>query len=320
MAEVKNRVFRLPEKQNLIILIVFAALIIGFRIGSPYYLTGTNITSMLVAAVPLGLIAIGECVCLMSGYFDMSVGMVASLAGIVWAKLIVDAGVNTWLALFLALGFGLLSGALAGVSVAFLSIPAWMATYALFQIWRGIIYILTNGTAIRMIDYTEFKVIGQTKLFGSETFTLPILILLLAYLLTFLMLRYTKLGRSMYIIGGNMEAARNAGIKIKRTQVVCFLISGVLAALGGLIFASRSASAQPFIGELYAMQGIAATVVGGTKMTGGKANIAMTLVGVLIIIGIQNGLNMIGVPNFYQFIATGSILFIAVLIQTDRRN
>lgn len=305
-------------KQNIIIVLVFLALIIVFSIGSEYFLTAKNIATILIAAVPLGLIAIGECTCLISGFFDMSPGMVASLSGVLWAVMVSQFGMNTWLSFLIALLFGLLSGSIAGVSVAWLKLPAWMATYALYQIWRGVIMVITEGEAIRMTTYEEFKVLGQTPILGPVT--LPVVLLIVAYIVMYFVYRYTKLGRALFTIGGNPEAARNVGINVELTQFFCFILSGALASLGGLLFASRSASAQPIIGELYAMQAIAATVAGGTRMGGGKGDIRMTFVGVLIVVAIQNGLIMINVPSFYQYIATGVILFIAVLLQTEREK
>lgn len=312
----KKLLLHADTKQNLIIFIVFIAIMAVFSIGSEYFLKPKNIVAILVAAVPLGLIAIGECTCLVGGSFDMSPGMVASLAGVIWAVLITRSGMGTWPAFFIALAFGIGSGCIAGASVAWLKMPAWMATYALFQIWRGVIMIITEGTAIRMTNYAEFKIIGQTKVIGD--IPLPVFLLLFAYVVMYFVFRYTKLGRALFTIGGNITAAKNIGLKVELVQFLCFALSGFLAALGGLLFASRSASAQPIIGELYAMQAIAATVVGGTRMGGGKANLAMTFIGVLIVVGMQNGMSMISVPTFYQYIATGVILFIAVLLQTDR--
>lgn len=317
MANSKRKILlNRDNKQNIIILIVFVAIMAVFSIGSEYFLKPKNIVAILVAAVPLGLIAIGECTCLVSGFFDMSPGMVASLSGVIWAVLITRNGMGVWPAFFIALAFGVGSGCIAGASVAWLKMPAWMATYALYQIWRGVIMIITEGTAIRMTNYADFKIIGQTKVIGD--IPLPVILLILAYILMYFVFRYTKLGRALFTIGGNVDAAKNIGIRIDWVQFFCFVLSGFLASLGGLLFASRSASAQPIIGELYAMQAIAATVVGGTRMGGGKANLAMTFIGVLIVVGMQNGMSMINVPTFYQYIATGVILFIAVLFQTDR--
>lgn len=318
-----NKVLHLKKKlskdqrQNFIIVLALIVLMLFFGILSPYFLKPSNLVALLVAAVPLGLIGIGECGCLLTGQFDMSVGMVASLAGVIWTMLITELGVPTYAAFFIALFFGILSGMFAGISVSFWNMPAWMATYALFQIWKGIIYILTNGEAIRMTTYKSFKYLGQHKLFGTP-FTWAVVILILAYVAMHFLLRYTKLGRDLFVVGGNREAAKNVGIRIRFAQTFVFVLSGALSALAGLLFASRSGSGQPVIGDLYAMQAIAGAVVGGTAMTGGKANMAMTFVGIMIVVCLQNGLNMIAVPSFYQHIATGVILVLAILVQTER--
>ena len=305
-------------RQNLIIVAAYIVILAVFAFQSEYFLRGKNIAAMLVAAVPLGLIAISECLCLLTGNLDMAPGMIASLSGVIWALLITKLGMNVWLAFAAALLFGLIAGFCSGLLVSYLKLPAFIATYGMMLIWQGIIHIVTNGEAISMKKDRAFKLLGQTKLFGTAI-TLPVLFLVVIYLIMIYVMKKTPFGRSLYVIGGNRDAAVNIGINIRRATCVVFIISALLSALAGLLFASRSAAAQPTIGETYAMQAIAATVVGGTKMGGGKASIGMTFLGVLIVIAIQNGLNMIGVNSFYQFIANGLIVFAAVFIQTDRK-
>lgn len=307
------------NKQNIMIVVAYIIIMIVFSIQSPYFFKGPNLSSMLVSAVALGLIAISEGLCLLTGNLDMAPGMIASLAGVIWALLVTEVGMNVWLAFFIGLLYGIIAGMIAGFLVAYLKLPAFIATYALMLIWQGVIYILTNGKAISMSKYPKFKLIGQTKVFGTPI-TVPVLILIIIYIVMFIVMKYTKYGRSLYIIGGNREAAVNIGINIKKSLNFVFIISAGLSAIGGLLFASRAASAQPIIGESYAMQAIAATVVGGTTMEGGKASIGMTFVGVLIVVAIQSGLNMAGVSSFYQYIANGAIVFIAVLIQTGKKQ
>ena len=203
-------------KQIILIVAAFTIMILVFSIGSEYFLKKDNIITILISAVPLGLIAIGECACLVTGVFDMSPGMVASLAGVIWATLITQFGMNTWLAFAIALFFGLFSGAIAGVSTAWFMMPAWMSTYALMQIWRGVIMIITGGKAINMSAYPEFKVLGQTKI--TNSITLPILLLIIIYVIVYFVFKYTKFGRSLFIVGGNIEAAKNAGLPVKSIQ------------------------------------------------------------------------------------------------------
>ena len=168
-------------RQNIIVLAALVVVMAFFGIRSPYFLKPANLVALLAAAVPLGLIGIAESVCLLTGAFDMAVGMVASLGGVIVTMLISEAGYATYVAYAIALVFGILSGLVAGVSVGYLKMPAWIATFALMNIWRGVIYILTNGDAIRMTKFKEFKWLGQHKIFGTDV-TPAIVILILAFL------------------------------------------------------------------------------------------------------------------------------------------
>lgn len=306
-------------RQNIVIIIIFIGMLALFGTLSEYFLTGKNFITILNSAVPLGLIGIGQCYCLLTGSFDMSVGMTASFAGIIWTRLITDFDMPIYAAFAIGIVFGIASGLLNGWAVAYMKMPAWIATYATMQMWQGVIYIITEGEAVRMTKYKAFKWLGQHKCFGTD---IPpaVLILIALFVLAYFVLKYTKLGRDLYIIGGNIEAAKNTGIRIKRGQMFVFTVSGFMAALAGLLFASRSGSGQPIIGDQYAMQAIAGTVIGGTAMTGGKANIAMTFVGVMMVVCLQNGLIMAGVPAFYQHIATGAAVVLAIWLQTERKK
>jgi ribose transport system permease protein len=306
-------------RQNIVIILAFIAMLALFGSLSEYFLTKKNFITLLNSAVPLGLIAIGQCYCLLTGAFDMSVGMTASFAGIIWTRLITDFDMPIYVAFAIGLAFGIVSGLINGCAVAHLKMPAWIATYATMQMWQGVIYIITEGEAVRMTKYKAFKWLGQHKCFGTS---IPpaVLIMIGLFILAYFVLKYTKLGRDLYIIGGNIEAAKNTGIRIKRGQMFVFTVSGFMAALAGLLFASRSGSGQPIIGDQYAMQAIAGTVIGGTAMTGGKANIAMTFIGVMMVVCLQNGLIMAGVPAFYQHIATGAAVVLAIWVQTERKK
>lgn len=313
----RKRSTNMNVRQNLIVLIAFVSVMLFFGIKSPFFLKPKNLAALLEAAVPLALIGLGESLCLLLGAFDMSVGMVASLSGIIWTTLIANYGFPTYVAFFLAILFGGLSGVGGGAAVAYLNMPAWMATYALMQIWKGVTYIITGGDAVRMTKFYAFKYLGQHGILGSSI-TWAVIIMIGIFVLFWFILRYTPLGRDLFVVGGNMEAAKNVGIRIRGCQVFVFVMSGLLAALGGALFASRSGSGQPVIGELYAMQGIAGAVIGGTAMVGGKINIVMTFVGIMFVVCMQNGLNMISVPAFYQHITTGIVLALAILVQNGR--
>lgn len=306
------------QKQYIIVAAVAILIYAFFGYQSKYFLKWKNIVAILVTVAPIGLVTIAECSLLTCGEWDMSCGNVASIAGIVWALLIL-AGMNTWLALALALVVGMISGLIVGVIVAYCNITAWMASYCVLMIIQTGIYVLTDGLAISMSKYKEFKILGQLEVFGTDI-TLPILITFILFLAMYFIMKYTKFGRDMFVTGGNREAAVNAGVNIAFVRVVCFVLSGFLSALAGCMFVSRSGAVQPFIGGLWAMQAIASVIVGGGSLGGGKSNLGMAFVGLLIMIGLQNGLNMIGVSPFYQYMVTGVALFLAVLIQSERRK
>ncbi len=304
--------------QNLITLGSLAALVIIFSSMSEYFLSSKNMMSIMLTATSVGLIAIGQTLCLISREFDMSVGMVAAMSGIIFTLLVKDGGWSIIAAFAASIAFGLLSGAIAGFCVSRLHTNSWITTFALLQIYRGIIFILTAGMPISVSGNEAFKVLGTYKVFGS--IPLPVMILVVAYLIFIFIMKYTKIGRKIYCVGGNPDAAHVSGINVANIKMFAFMTVAVLASVSGVLFASRVSSGQPFIGDMYAMDSIAAAVVGGTAMSGGKGTIWGTFIGVMIVNVIQNGLIMIGMPSFYQYIATGTIMFIAVLIQTERKK
>ena len=303
--------------QKLITVGALVVLLIFFSSMSEYFFTAKNMMSILLTATSVGLIAIGQTLCLVSREFDMSVGMVAAMGGIIFTMLIKDAGWSIPLAFLAAIAFGLCSGAIVGFCVGRLHTNSFITTFSLLQIYRGILFILTNGMPISVSGNNAFKVLGTYKIFGIQ---LPILIMIFAYVLFAFIMKYTKIGRAVYCVGGNPEAAHISGLNVANTKLFGFMVVSTLAALAGVLFASRVSSGQPFIGDLYAMDAIASAVVGGTAMSGGKGTVFGTFIGVMIVNVIQNGLIMIGMPSFYQYIATGLIMFVAVLIQTERKK
>ena len=306
------------QRQYIIVAAVAILIYAFFGIQSKFFLRWRNIVAILVAAAPLGLVTIAECSLLTCGEWDMSCGNVSSVAGIVWGLLVVN-GMNVWLALAIALCVGVVSGSIIGVLVSYCNMTAWMASYGVLMILQTFIYVFTDGLAIPMSKYKDFKILGQLKLFGTDL-TLPILIMVVLFLAMFFVMKFTKFGRAMFMVGGSREAAVNAGINVPFIKITNFIMSGVLSALAGCMFVSRSGAVQPFVGGQWAMQAIAASIVGGCSLGGGKANLGMAFVGVLIMSGLSNGLNMIGVSPFYQYMVTGVALFIAVLIQSERRK
>ena len=303
--------------QPFIIIFTLVAVSLIFTIINPRFLSGQNFHSILLTSVTVGIIAIGECVAITAGYFDMSVGMVAAMGGLIAATVMKATG-STLLAVLSGIALGLVCGTLAGLCVSVLHMNAFITTYAMQSVYRGIIYIFTDGFPISMHhpEYDNYTKWGQMKLFGFLQF--PIFVLIVLYVLVALFMRYRKLGRSIYLVGGNSKCAEICGIKLHVIQIFCFLLCDTLAAIAGMLYASRMGSANAFLGETIVMEAIASTIVGGTVMGGGKSNLALTFIGVLIVYCVKNGLIMCGLPDFYQYIAIGIILFVAVCLQIER--
>ena len=313
----RNRLNR-DTIQLLIILTALVVLMVVFSSISPYFFSAENMLTILLTSTSVGIIAIGQFLCLLSGHFDISTGNVAALAGIIFCMFVKDFGWSVPAALALGLLFGLASGAFIGFCVAKLKANAFISTFAMMQVYRGILFVVTAGMPIAMPTIAAFRFLGTYKAFG--TVQLPIVLMLIGFAGFWFVLKYTKLGRAVYCVGGNAEAARISGINVQRVTMFCFIIIGVLASFVGMLFASRVNSGQVNVGATYAMDSVAACVVGGTGMNGGKGTIWGVLLGVIIVNVLQNGLIMIGLDPSYQYIATGSIMLAAVIAQTERKK
>ncbi|ETW67983.1 ribose ABC transporter permease [Lacticaseibacillus rhamnosus 2166] len=205
-----------------------------------------------------------------------------------------------------------------GVLIAYGKAAPFIATLATMTIFRGATYVFTNGnpiTGAKMNNSFLFQFMGRGYLFGIP---FPIIIMIVVYGVLFVLLHKTAFGRKTYALGGNETAARIAGVRTKVVTMLIYTISGLMAAIAGIILTSRLSSAQPDAGTSYEMDAIAAVVLGGTSLAGGKGRIFGTLIGALIIGTLNNGMNLLGISSFYQQIVKGIVILIAVLL--DRRS
>ena len=309
-------------REQLLPYILVAVLIILFAVFTsirPSFLSWDSFHSILLTAVPVGIMAIGECTAITAGYFDMSVGLVASLAGTFAARTCNATG-SAGLSILVGICVGIVAGMINGSLVSFLNMNAFITTYAMQLVYRGIQYIITEGMPIKLTvgicnGYLKY---GQSKIFG--VIQTPILVMIILYILVWLFLRYRKLGRTIYLVGSNPACAHISGINVRMVQFFVFLLTGVLASFAGMLYGARVGTAPAFMGENLCLEGIASSIVGGTAMTGGKSNLAMTFLGVVIVYVVKQGLVMIGLDDNYQYIATGVILFLGVLMQMDRKK
>ena len=290
-------------------LIVLLVLLIGVSIFVPNFLSRMNLTGLLLAVSTVGMIACTMLFCLAAGDFDLSVGSVVAMAGVLTAVTINRTG-----SVALGISAGLVAGAIVGwfngFVIASLGINALITTLATMQIVRGLAYIISGYKSVG-IRNERFFVLGTSSPLGVP---MPVLIMLVFFLVFGLLLRRTIFGRNALAIGGNIEAARLAGINVVRTKIVIFTLQGMVAAFAGVVLASRLTSGQPNNGQGLELQVISACVLGGVSLLGGIGSMLGVIVGVLIMGVVQNAMNLENIEAQYQYVVSGSILLAAVLI------
>jgi ribose transport system permease protein len=261
------------------------------------------------------IIAVGMTCAILSGGIDLAVGAVMALSGTLMAGLMV-AGVPPSLAICVGLAVGLLFGLVNGFFVAYGDMPPIIVTLAPMGIARGLALIYTGGYPIDGLP-ESFAFFGRGAVFGLQT---PVLIMLVVFFLAYLLLNQTPVGRYIYAIGGNEEATRLSGVRVSRYKLLVYALSGFTAALAGLVLSSRLMSGQPNSGVSFELDAIAAVVMGGTSISGGRGAILGTLVGALMLGVLNNGLNMMGVSPYVQNIIKGLIILFAIFISRERRK
>ncbi len=304
---IKN--FLIQQKSLLALLVLIA----GVSTLSENFFTLNNIFNILQQTSVNAIIAVGMTLVILTSGIDLSVGSVFALTGAVVAS-IVGLDLNPFIAIFAALILGSLLGMTSGIIVAKGKLQAFIATLVMMLILRGVTLVYTQGSPINlgMTDNSEmFEWIGFGRLFGVP---FPIILMVIVFLIAGYILKFTRFGRHIYAVGGNESAARLSGINVDRVKIMVYMISGLLCAVAAMIEVARLSSAQPTAGTGYEMDAIAAVVLGGTSMAGGRGKIIGTLIGALILGFLNNGLNLLGVDAYYQMIVKGSVILLAVLI------
>jgi len=301
------------DKLGLIIALIFIVAL--FSTVNKYFFTMTNLINILVAASLIGLVAIGETNLIIAGLVDLSPGSVAAFASVLIAVLL-SMGMNAFLAIIVVLLSGVIVGLANALAVNKLKLEPFIATLATMSIIRGFAYIICEGQPIFITDKT-LLLLGSYRIFGI--LPVPVLIMILMFIVFGIILSKTRFGRSIYVLGGNKYAARLAGLHPTRIIYILFMVNGALASLGGIILASRMNSGQPSASVGLEFDAITAAVLGGTAFSGGIGTIFGTVLGVLILQGFNTGLIMANVPSFWQFVARGFLLLIALAFDYYRK-
>jgi len=288
-------------------------LILGafFALLSPAFLTTSNLLNVLRQISINAIIALGMTLVVLTGGIDLSVGSVVAASGSFMVSLMVW-GVPMAVALPAGLALGALIGLFNGFVIARGNLPPFIVTLAMMVMARGLAYVYTDGRPTRYDD-PAFSYIGNGYL---GPLPVPIVIMIVWFAFCWILLNRTRFGRHVYAIGGNREAARFSGIKIPRTITIVYVISGFSAALSGVILAARMSSGQPIAGQGFELDAIAAVVLGGTSLAGGKGTLAGTMIGALIIGVLNNGLNLIHVSFYYQLIIQGAVILAAIYLDS----
>jgi L-arabinose transport system permease protein len=288
-------------------LVVFAVLFSVCAVAVPGFRSGANMEGLLLSVSTIGIIACTMLFCLASGAFDLSVGSVVACVGVVTA-VVTNRTDSVTLGIGAGLGVGALVGLANGVLIAKAGINALIATLATMQIVRGLGYLVSDGRAVGVVR-EEFFTLGNSSLLGLPT---PVWICLGCFVLFGFLIERTTFGRNTLALGGNAEAARLAGISVDRLKITIFTLQGLLSAVAGIVLASRMTSGQPTVAQGLELDVISACVLGGVSLNGGIGKISYVIAGVLIMGTVRNAMNLLNVPTFYQYIASGLILLAAV--------
>ena len=293
-------------------LIALIGLMMVITFINPNFLTANNLLNLLLQVTANGFIAFGMTFVILTGGIDLSVGSILALSSALTAGLIA-AGIPVPFAILLAVCMGGIFGMLNGLLVAYGKLAPFIVTLASMTIFRGATLVFTNGNPLTqgLSDSFLFQFLGQGYVVGIP---FPVILMFLVFIILYVVLHKTAFGKSVYALGGNEKAAYISGVKLSKVKIIIYTISGIMASVSGLIITSRLSSAQPTAGTSYEMDAIAAVVLGGTSLSGGKGRILGTLIGALIIGVLNNGLNIIGVSAFWQQVVKGVVILIAVLL------
>lgn len=291
------------------------ALVVVMAVLSRDFLNGQNLLNVGVQASVTAILAFGVTFVIVSAGIDLSVGSVAALSATVVAWCATKEGLPVWLSVLLGLAVGAAAGLVSGALVAYGRLPAFIATLAMLSVGRGLALVISGGSPIAFPS--SLGGLGGTL---GGRLPVPVLVLAATGAVAALVLARTYTGRAMFAIGGNEEAARLSGIDVRRRKLVIYALSGLFAAVAGIVLAARLTSAQPQAAVGYELDAIAAVVIGGASLSGGSGKVSGTLIGALILAVLRNGLNLLSVSAFWQQVATGLVIALAVLLDTLRRR
>ncbi|BCZ44005.1 ribose ABC transporter permease [Clostridium gelidum] len=309
MTNIKDNLLKYKSILALIILCIIVSVI------SPTFLQISNLRNLFTQISVNAVISLGMTFVILTGGIDLSVGSIVAISGAVSAVTIKNTG-SISLGILAALFTGILVGFINGIIVSKGRIQAFIATLATQTVFRGVTYVFTGGNPISGLG-DSFMKLTNSRILGIPV---PVIITIIVFAICAYVLTQTRYGRYVYAVGGNEDSSRLSGINVNGVKNWVYIISGATAAIAGIIVTSRIGSAAPTAGSGYELDAIAAIVIGGTNLVGGEGTILGTLIGVLIIGVLNNGLNLMDVSAFYQTIVKGLVILLAVLIDKKKAN
>ncbi|HML24792.1 MAG TPA: ABC transporter permease [Aggregatilinea sp.] len=280
----------------------------------PVYLNVNNLNNIVITGSIIAVTGLGMTIAVAMGDLDLSVGSNQALTACIAADLLTRTSMP--LTIGATLLIGLMIGVVNGMIISRLKVPAFVATLGMMSVLRGAALLYTDGQSILIMGYDDFAALNTSKVLGLP---MPFIIALVTLLVFYVLLRHTPFGRHVCAIGGNENAARATGLRIGLTRVIVFGLVGMAAALSGIMLSAQLLFVDGTLGKGLELQAIAVTVLGGTSLAGGGGNLPGTLLGALLIAAINSALNILKVPPFYQYLALGLLLILALTLDTARR-
>ena len=304
-------------------LLAFASLVaigIFFSVASPNFFTFGNLTAILFSTVVIGTLALGTTFVIITGGIDLSIGTGMALCAVVSGVMIVNLGLPVGVGVLGTVLFGGVIGLVNGITIAVFKIPPFIATLAMMLVAQGLALVLSNSTPIYFTDEPAFMAISTGRLLPGLDVANAVLVLGVLAVVSFVVLNRSVLGRYTFAIGSNEEATALSGINTGRWKIAVYTLAGLFIGIAGIMISARLGSAQPSTGMGYELQAIAAVVIGGTSLAGGKGSIVGTVIGALIISTLNNGLQIMSIPQEWQSVILGIVILLAVYADMARKR
>lgn len=300
--------------ESLGVVALLLIVLVVMSISKPVYVNYNNLNNIIITASIIAVTGLGMTLAIAMGDLDLSVGSNQALSACIAADLLTKTSLPLTIAGTLGLGLGI--GLINGIIITRLRVPAFVATLGMMSILRGAALLYTDGQSFLIMGYDNFARLNSAKVLGIP---MPFIIALAILIIFYILLRHTPFGRHVCAIGGNEQAARATGLKIAKTRVMVFGLVGMSAAMSGIMLAAQLLFVDGTLGAGLELQAIAVTVLGGTSLAGGSGNLPGTLLGAILIASINSALNILKVPPFYQYMALGLLLILALTLDTIRR-